>query len=237
MEADYRQEEGHITITYDEPRTHTHKQTSFDMILSSESSTPSIWTRMYYTCLPPHSCDRKLVNKWIRWIIDINSQVSQLTSSVLSEKAVDSYECKIWSHTVDHLVDVCFTYKYKKIDGTSADAQNNANTPLVSEHESDRTSVSRSLQNLCSRLEERKTQVYNYVLSEIPHRCTPKALVSEPETVSSSTKEHPSNEQNDRLREAKLFKFNPKTKSDEINESTTTTTVEPGIIGHLREIP
>ncbi|CAF1227048.1 unnamed protein product [Rotaria magnacalcarata] len=211
MEADYRQEDGHITITYDEPKDSADRYMSFDMILASESSMPSIWSRMYYICLPPYSCDRKLVNKWIRWLIDINSQHLQLESKLSTENAVQSYECNIWSHTVDNSVDVCFAYKYKKMESGSP-----------------RTS--------CSRFEHKKTPVYKHVINEILQQCVPKTSLNDIPIASSSIAADLPIDRDNRSDEIKSLNLNPKVKSNPISQSTTvmsasstTTTVAPPV--------
>ncbi|CAF3407297.1 unnamed protein product [Rotaria sp. Silwood1] len=220
MEADYRQHDGHVTINYDEPKSNIHQSMSVDMIISVENSIPSIWSRMYYTCLPPHSCDRKLVHKWIRWLIDINKQTLQLESRLSLESTIQSHKCDIWSHTIDDSVDVCFAYMYKRIESMPLDNTNTIDIPSKNTNNEDRKMETYLPPFACSRFHGKKNDVYKYVLDQILKQCIPKHSLKSTQVISTSISEHPWIDQNDQSINVKSLLLHSKMKSNRIEQST-----------------
>lgn len=198
MEADYRQDDGHVTLNYNQPKTVTHQNTRFDMIITVENSTTSLWSSMYHICLPPHQCDRKLVSKWIQWLIDINKKTVQLESRLSSEGTIHSYKCKIWSQTVSDAIDVCFGYSYEKPNSNDPTTTNIPDVSFVTTSNEDRTTKPDLTNISCLRLHEKPNEVYKYVLAKILQGCTPNYLLKSSEILSNPNTEYEDMNTNDR---------------------------------------
>ncbi|CAF2893156.1 unnamed protein product [Rotaria sp. Silwood2] len=112
---DYDQIDGYVTIQFKQNINYTVNKLTFETSFLFNEYNDSIINSIEYSCSSDDLCDKKFINRWIRWIIDIN--YVQLKNQFINITTFDiqSNRCYIVSGKITECSNFMCSNNYKTI--------------------------------------------------------------------------------------------------------------------------